>query len=176
MPHYITLEFWEFQSRQGTLVMLRRESRRTIKELLIAAVLVAPAIYSAQTAWKNGEKIDDLEKGVRGVKESMIALLLEEEPNKSEMVTKLLSKNSPLIDGLGEFADKNYISAFSVWSDAAMKGDTYSAFAIHAAKVSLVKKIESLPEGREREELEFVIKSAPEVEEENDTFQVKFEY
>jgi hypothetical protein len=54
--------------------MLSRESRRTIKELFIAAVLVAPAIYSAQTAWKNGGKIDDLEKGVRGVKESMIAL------------------------------------------------------------------------------------------------------
>ena len=64
--------------------MLSREARRTIKELLIAAVLVAPAIYSAQTAWKNGEKIDDLEKGVRGVKESMIALLLEEEPPISD--------------------------------------------------------------------------------------------
>lgn len=140
-----------------------------IKDFLLIGVVLGAVLYSATTAWKNGEKLTGLESEMKGVKESLIALVLDDRPNKTDLATRLLSDVS-VIEGLDEFKEQNYHSAFSLWSEAALKGDESSAFAIYAAKIKLNDEIKVLPVGEERENLLKAVSFAPEVVKEGNTY------
>ncbi|ENA2728433.1 TPA: hypothetical protein ACMDX1_004404 [Vibrio parahaemolyticus] len=146
-----------------------KDTLKGIKDFLLLGVVLAAVLYSTTTAWKNGEKLTGLESEMKGVKESLIVLVLEDRPNKIDLATKLLS-NVTVIEGLDEFKEKNYESAFSLWSEAALNGDESSAFAIYAAKIKLNDEIKVLPEGEVRESLLKAVSFAPEVVKEGDNY------
>lgn len=141
---------------------MNKETIKNIKDFLVVGVVLAAVYYSTTTAWKNNEKLTNLESDMKDVRESLIALVLEDSPNKIDLATKLLS-NVTVIEGLDKFNEQNYESAFTLWSESALRGDESSAFAIYAAKVKLKDEIITLPEGEEREKLMQAFKIAPEI-------------
>ncbi|HBH7918968.1 TPA: hypothetical protein ACN306_004924 [Vibrio parahaemolyticus] len=141
---------------------MTKETIKFIKEFLIVGVVLVAVLYSATTAWKNTEKLTELESDMKGVRESLIALVLEDSPNKTDLATKLLS-NVSVIEGLDQFNEEKYDSAFTLWSESALRGDESSAFAIYAAKVKLNEEVVTLPEGEKRDRLIEALKIAPEI-------------
>ncbi len=149
--------------------MKYQDTMKIVRDFVVASVVLSGVLYSATNSWKNGEKLAGLESDMKGVRESLIALLLDERPNRTELATKLLS-NVSVMEGLEAFTNQNYVSAFSVWSDAALEGDEDSTFAIYAAKVKLSDQIAVLPEGEQREKLIEVVNWAPEVEKQGENY------
>lgn len=141
---------------------MKKQTIEKIKEFLVVGVVLLAVLYSATNSWRNSEKLTNLTNDMKRVKESLIAMLLDENPNKTELARKLLA-SSALLDGLDKFSSKKYADAFLIWESAAKSGNEDSIFAIYAARQALRQKIMKLQESLPRAELESVLSEAPDV-------------
>ncbi|MEH6650508.1 MAG: hypothetical protein V7707_10835 [Motiliproteus sp.] len=141
---------------------MKQQTIQRISDFLIVGVVLVAVSYSAVNSWKNSERLVDLTSDMKGVKESIITLLLDENPNKTELVRKLLT-TSALIDGLDKFNSMKYADAFVTWESAAKQGNEDSTFAIFAAREALLQKMIDIQEPEKRREFEVILREAPNV-------------
>ncbi|MCG7900717.1 MAG: hypothetical protein JAY85_19935 [Candidatus Thiodiazotropha weberae] len=110
----------------------------------------------------NSQKLSTLTDDVKGVKKSLIAMLLDENPNKTELAKGLLA-SSALINGLHKFNSEKYTEAFEVWKSDAISGNEDSTFAIHAARKVLTKRIERSQKTTDKVKLQEILTQAPDI-------------
>ncbi len=136
-------------------------------EYLVVVILFGGVIYAVTTSWKNEEQLTVVGSDIKSIKKSVIALLLEEKPDKSSIAKELVS-DAKVLKGVESFKAGNFENAYSIWEASALKGNRDSVYAIAVANESLKQKLhsQSLPEP-ERKTIEMVLKNAPDITEKN---------
>lgn len=130
-------------------------------EYLIVGVLFTGLYYSVTTSYKNDERLSVVGSDIKSIKKSMISILLDEKPDKSDIAKELIS-DSGFIKGVEKYKAGNYENAYAIWEDAAEKGNRDSVYAIVVANESLKDKLNiSSISKTERENIETVLKNAP---------------
>src|SRR3990167_759836 len=142
-------------------------------EFLIVGILLVGVLYAVTTSWKNEERLTLVGSDIKGIKRSMVALLLEDKPNRSSIVKDLVS-DAGFLKGVESFKAGDYENAYSIWESAALNGNRDSVYAIAVANDSLTQKLhnESLSEP-ERKAIETVLMKAPDIEEKSGVYFLK---
>jgi hypothetical protein len=106
---------------------------------LITVVFAGGLYYAATTSWQNSRELTDqtaqlgqIRGALADIKRSLISVLLDKDPNKSEIIKGLVSDHNTL-QGVNNFKAGNFDGAYAIWSKSAQQGNTESAFAISAA-------------------------------------------
>lgn len=138
--------------------------------LIVSGVFFAGLYYAVTTSWRNEEKLstqaEQLGK-IRGdlaeIKRSLISVLLDEDPNKSEIIKGLVSDYQTL-QGIERFNAGNFDGAFAVWVSSAQRGSKESVAAIGAATAALKAQVSdiSLPP-EQRQKAQSALSKAPRV-------------
>ena len=139
-------------------------------EFLIVAILFGGVFYAVTTSWKNDERLTAIGSDIKSIKKSMVALLLDEKPDKSSIAKDLIS-DAKFLKGVESFKAGNYENAYSIWQASALKGNRDSIYAIAVATESLKQKLnnKSLPDP-ERKTIEMVLTNAPDIKEKNGVY------
>lgn len=139
-------------------------------EWLIVGVLLAGVLYAATTAWKNEEKLLVVGEDVKSIKRSLLALVLDAEPDKSSIAKELVS-DATLLKGVESFKAGEFRQAYEEWEAAARKGDRDSVYAIAVANDALRLKLErtDLSEAQRRE-IRSALQVAPKIREEDGVY------
>ena len=110
---------------------------------LLTAVLLLGWLYAITTSWQSEQKIAAQSEQlgqIRGdlteIKKSFISLLLDKDPNKSEIAKGLVSDFRTL-QGIDRFKAGQFEAAYAMWVPSAQQGSKDSAFAIAAANAAL---------------------------------------
>ncbi|MDN3555525.1 hypothetical protein [Halomonas maura] len=144
-----------------------------ILEWAVVVLLLGGVLYAATTAWKNKSRLTIVGEDVKSIKRSMISLLLEDDPGKSGIAKDLVG-STQFLKGIESFKAEAFEAAYHNWEMAAEVGDRDAVYAIAVANESLREKIAN-PETSEpqREELQRVLESAPEVEVESGVYMLR---
>ncbi len=147
---------------------------------LLTAVLLVGWLYAITTSWQSEQKLvaqSEQLGQIRGdlveIKKSFISLLLDKDPNKSEIVKGLVS-DSRTLQGIDQFKAGQFKAAYAMWVPSAQQGSTDSAFAITAANAALKQQVSdaSLPQ-EQRIKAQAALVGAPMVEFSNGSFHVR---
>ncbi len=114
---------------------------KTFQEFLVASVLCAGVYYSATTAWKNEERLSNINSDVKSLK-SVVLLLLDDNPDENSIINKLIS-HTPFLNGAKEFRLGNYTDAVQTWKVYNQNGDEDIAYIMSVADSILRSKLES---------------------------------
>lgn len=144
--------------------------KKVFVEFFIACILLGGVYYAVTTSWKNEERLTAVGNDIKSIKKSIIALLLEDKPDKSSIAKELVS-DAKMLKGVESFKAGNYENAYSIWKASASKGNRDSVYAIAVANESLNQKLnnQSLPDP-ERRTIETVLKNAPDIKEKNGVY------
>jgi hypothetical protein len=111
-------------------------------EWAIVALLFGGLLYAAMTSWQNDTRLKTVSEDIKGIKRSMIAMLLEPNPNKSEIIKGLVS-NASFSEGINKFRAGNYAAAIQAWGSSASSGNQDSLQAISVATAILKQKAQA---------------------------------
>jgi hypothetical protein len=137
---------------------------------LITVVFAGGLYYATTTSWQNSRELTDqtaqlgqIRGALTDIKRSLISVLLDKDPNKSEIIKGLVSDHQTL-QGIESFKIGDFDSAYATWSKSAQQGNTESAFAISAANSILKAQVKdfSLPPAT-RAKAQAALSQAPKV-------------
>ena len=138
---------------------------------LITVIFAGGLLYSATTSWQNSRELaaqtvqlGQIHGDMTEIKKSLISVLLDKDPNKSDIIKGLISDRQTL-QGIDSFKAGNFEGAYTVWTSSAQQGSTESAFAISAANAALKAQVtdKSLP-AEKRAKAQAALSHAPRVE------------
>lgn len=85
-------------------------------EFVVVVLVLGGIFYSATTSWQNHERLSNIGKDIRGLKESVLSLALDGKINKSDIAKNLLtSENQEFIDGILAYRSGHYERALNKW-------------------------------------------------------------
>lgn len=144
--------------------------KEKILEWLVVVLLLGGVSYAATTAWKNETALTRFGEDVKSIKRSMIDLLLDDNPDKTDIAKKLLG-SAQVLQGVQSFNAGNFEAAYQNWEIAAEAGDQDAVYAIRVAKESLREQLAN-PEISESQkaELKKALETAPDVEMESSVY------
>ncbi len=116
--------------------------RKKFVDWAIVVVLFGGVLYAATTSWQNDARLKTVSEDIKGIKRSMIAMLLDPRPNKSEILKGLLS-DATFSEGVKKFKAGNYTAAYQAWGASASSGNRDSVYAIVVATDLLEQKVQS---------------------------------
>jgi hypothetical protein len=154
-------------------------SNTTIKNVAIwflvaiTGSLLAGLGYAVKTSWQNETRLSAMSDDLKGIKRALIRISLKTTPNDPSIAEDLLS-GTPLQKGIGYFTVGEFPAAYATWTNAAVLGDGDSAFAIATATAELEKKLKDPKLApAERNLVQAVLRTAPEVIEQNGKYFIK---
>jgi len=151
-----------------------------VAAFLLTGVLLYGLYYAVTTSWETeqklaaqSEQLGQIRGDLAEVKKSFITLLLDKNPNKSDLVKGLVS-DSRTLQGIEQFKSGQFESAYAIWAPSAQQGSKDAAFAIAAANATLKQQASdtSLP-AEQRERAKAALAKAPSVELHDGTFHVQ---
>ena|SRR5690242_3852063 len=147
---------------------------------LLVCVFFAGLMYAITTSWQSKQKLATQSEQlgqIRGdlaeIKKSFISLLLDKNPNKSDIVKGLVS-DSRTLKGIDQFKSGQFDTAYAMWLPSAKEGSKDAAYAIAAANAVLKQQASdvSLPY-EQRNKAHAALAKAPTVEFHDGTFHVQ---
>lgn len=147
---------------------------------LLTSVLLIGWLYAITTSWQSAQKLGDQTQQLRQIrgelteiKKSFISLLLDKDPNKSDIVKGLVS-DSRTLQGIDSFKAGQFEAAYAMWVPSAQQGSEDSAFAIAAANAALKQQVSdvTLPQGQ-RVKAQAALAGAPQIEFLDGSFRVQ---
>jgi len=143
---------------------------------IVATLLIAATSYAVTSSWQNSERLSNLaassaadmsalRSDVKGLKRSMISLLLKDNPGAAAAAKEIIA-DATLVNGIGSFNAGKYQEAFAIWRQSAETGNEDSIFAMAMAKKSIEARLKDpMLDTASRIELEAVLRTAPDIQE-----------
>lgn len=116
--------------------------RKKFPEYFVVTLLFTGMLYAAVTSWQNDVRLKTVSEDIKGIKKSMVSMLLESKPDKPAILKDLLSDAS-FSEGVNRYKAGNFTAAYEAWKASAASGNRNSLYAIDVATDLLEEKAQS---------------------------------
>jgi hypothetical protein len=84
--------------------------RKKFPEYFVVTLLFAGMLYAAVTSWQNDVRLKTVSEDIKGIKKSMVSMLLDSKPDKPAILKDLLS-DATFSEGVNKYKAGNFTGA-----------------------------------------------------------------
>lgn len=136
-------------------------------------------MYAVTASWQSQQKLSSqsaqlgqVREDLARIKRSFVSLLLDKDPNKSDLIRSLVGDTRTL-QGIEQFKTGQFESAYSTWRPSAEAGSADTALVIAAANTALEQQTADASLSTEqRQRAQAALAEAPPVELRDGTFYI----